>query len=131
MKIICDTHVLLFDALTPERLSPTARRLLEEGEARRDLACSGITLWEIAMLIAKGRVQIATDSETFLQAVVAARGVEVLPITVEVAARAQSSEIPHGDPADRLIAATALAHGATLVTRDEKLRSVEGLRAIW
>ena len=131
MKVICDTHVLIFDALAPERLSPTARQLLNEGETQRNLACSGISLWEIAMLMAKERIRVNADTETFLKALVTARAIEVLPVTVEVAARAQSPLIPHGDPADRLIAATTLLHDATLVTRDEKLRGEEGLRAVW
>ena len=61
--IICDTHVLVFDALAPARLSAKARRRLKNADAAGQLACADISLWEIAMLIAKRRLQI--DEESF------------------------------------------------------------------
>jgi PIN domain nuclease of toxin-antitoxin system len=54
--ILLDTCTLIFDALTPERLSDRARKALELGEAEASLACADITLWEIAMLVGKGRL---------------------------------------------------------------------------
>jgi PIN domain nuclease of toxin-antitoxin system len=84
--IICDTHVLVFDALAPARLSAKARRRLKDAESAGQLACADISLWEIAMLIAKRRLQIDEESGSFIQAVLDARGYRVLPITAEIAA---------------------------------------------
>jgi len=131
--IICDTHALLFWADRRECLSATALSALEDGRAARTLACSDISLWEIAMLCRKGRLALppATTPTDYLDLVVQTLGLAVLPITPVIAARAESGVITHGDPADRLIGATALVHGAPLVTVDQQLHSVPGLRCIW
>ena len=63
--IICDTHVLVFDALAPARLSAKARRRLKDAESAGQLACADISLWEIAMLIAKRRLEIDEESGSF------------------------------------------------------------------
>jgi PIN domain nuclease of toxin-antitoxin system len=129
--ILLDTQVLVFDALQPARLSRRAREALESGYAEGTLACSDISLWEIAMLVARRRVEIDRDAESFIADVVTSRGVRVLPITPEIAALAQSAEFGHGDPADRIIAATALAERATLVSADVRLRKLRSLQVVW
>ena len=127
--VVIDTHVLVQDALEPRRLSSRARRALEGADG--PLAASDISLWEIAMLIAKDRLRPAADAATFIERLLEARAVRVLPITPKIAVLAQSDDFRQGDPADRLIAATAIAHGAQLVTADAQLRRVPGLRVLW
>ena len=129
--ILLDTCTLIFDALTPERLSPAALAALERGEGASALACADISLWEIAMLIAKGRLAPGTDTREFCRLVLAARGIRVLPITPEIAARSVELDLAQGDPADRLIAATCITHDAALVTADRKLQDCEGLKTLW
>ena len=129
--ILLDTCTLIFDALTPERLSPRARQTLEHGEAEATLSCADITLWEIAMLVGKGRLDPGVDSATFCRLALDARGVLVLPITPEIARASIDIDLPHGDPADRLIAATANAYGAVLVTSDDKLRESSAIETLW
>lgn len=129
--IVLDTHVLIFDALTPARLSARARKAIEAGFAGRDLVCSDISLWEIAMLIARGRLDPGMDALQFLDDVLAARQVRVMPITPEIAVLAQSDQFAHDDPADRLIAATALFNRATLITSDANLRKLPNLITLW
>ena len=129
--IICDTHVLVFDALAPARLSAKARRRLKDGESAGQLACADISLWEIAMLIAKRRLQIEEASGSFIQAVLDARGYRVLPITPEIAALSQSADFTLKDPADRLIAATALAAGAELLSADQAMKGIPALKLVW
>lgn len=129
--ITCDTHAIIFWALTPDRLSSAARRTVAAGRETGDLACADIVLWEIAMLIDKGRVSVPTDATTFIRDTVTALRMLILPITTEIAVHAQDPAFTHGDPADRLIAATALFHHCSLVTADERLARFPGLRVIW
>ncbi len=127
--VVFDTHVLVHDVLEPRKLSARARRALA-GDAG-PVAASDISLWEIAMLIAKGRIEPATDAVQFIDDIVQARAIQVLPITPKIAVLAQSEDFRRNDPADRLIAATAIVHGAQLVTADARLKRVRGLRILW
>ena len=129
--LLLDTHALVQDALAPERLSRRARAAIEAAAASAELACSDISLWEIAMLVARGRIDPGTDAEEFIHVALGARRIRVLPISVEIAVLAQSDAIPHKDPADRIIAATALHHQARLATADVKLPRVKGLKTVW
>ena len=129
--IVCDTHALVFDALSPDLLGSESARAIEESHGTGDLACADISLWEIAMLIEKGRLEVDASIEDFLTAVIAARRLNVLPVTPAIAALSASSIVPEGDPADRLIAATAISHGATLITKDERLIGLRNLPTIW
>ena len=129
--IVLDTHALVFDARAPSSLSARARKAIETAFADRELACSDISLWEIAMLIAHGRLDPAMDARAFLDDMIAARHIRVLPISAEIAVLSQSDQFAHGDPADRLIAATARLHQAALVTSDAKLRKLGNVTTIW
>lgn len=83
------------------------------------------------MLIAKGRLHPGADATELCQLVLAARGVRCLPITPEIAACSTELALPHGDPTDRLIAATSLVGKAPLVTADKELRDCADLDTIW
>lgn len=83
------------------------------------------------MLVSKGRLDPDTDTVTFCRLALDARGVRVLPITPDIAVESTRIDLPHGDPADRLIAATALTHGAVLVTADERLRASTVVATVW
>ena len=129
--IVLDTQVIVFDALDPTSLSARARNAVNQAAENRELACSDISLWEIAMLIAKGRLEPGMDANQFLEDLIAARRINVLPITPEIAVLSQADGFSHGDPADRLIAATAMFHRARLVTSDAKLRKLRSLATLW
>lgn len=128
--VILDTNALIFDALEPSRLSPSAAAAIDAGSAAKALSVCDISLWEVAMLIERGRVEVAADAKTFLGATLASRGIRVLGISPAIAAL--SASIPlHGDPADRLIAASAIVNGAPLVTSDRRLRDSPLVTTIW
>ena len=129
--IVLDTHALIYDALTPARLSARARKAIALAFTGRELTCSDISLWEIATLIAHKRLDPAMDARQFLHDLIAARQVRVLPISAEIAVLSQSDVFSRGDPADRLIAATALLHRAPLITSDAKLRKLKDVATIW
>ncbi len=83
--LILDPNAVIFDALTPARLSNIARKAIKEGDAAGTLAICDVTLWEIAMLIHKGRVRVDEDPQAFLNTVITARSLKDLPITPEIA----------------------------------------------
>ncbi|OGQ96575.1 MAG: hypothetical protein A2521_15500 [Deltaproteobacteria bacterium RIFOXYD12_FULL_57_12] len=130
--ILLDTCVMIYDALTPEQLSRRAVAELGKGRLAGNLACSDISLWEIAMLMSKGRVKPAMPPQDFLVDVVAANRLRVLPITPGIAFHASyHADLTDGDSADRIIAATALYHKASLLTSDTRLRELKNLKTIW
>lgn len=127
--VVLDTHVLIYDALEPKRLSARARRAIE-GELG-PLAASDISLWEIAMLISKGRLDPGADAASFIEKIVEARSLRILPVSPQIAVLSQADEFAHGDRADRIIAATTRAHGAVLVSADSQLRRLRSIKVVW
>jgi PIN domain nuclease of toxin-antitoxin system len=133
MRTICDTHIPILFQDDPDRLSPRARRTFQRGIEEGELALADISLWEMAMLFARGRLnpEASVTPADYIRDLIQGYRMEVLPISVPIAVLSQSDIFAHKDPADRLIAATALAYRAPLVTVDEKLREVRGLEVIW
>ena len=128
--LVLDTCTLIFDALEPHRLSSRARNAIEAAQREHALACADISLWEVAMLVEHGRLDPGTDTLSFIRLLLDARGIVVKPITAEIASLSVSLSL-HGDPADRLIAATAIHHGGVVVTADRGLRTAEVVPTIW
>jgi PIN domain nuclease of toxin-antitoxin system len=129
--ITCDTHVLIYWATDLEKLSPLAAEMLERGRVEGALGCADIVLWEVAMLVDKGRVVLPVSVNRFLEKTSQALRLAVVPISPAIAVRAQDTVFQHKDPADRLIAATAMELDAPLITADRKLAQVAGLRVLW
>lgn len=130
--IILDTCALIFDSLNPEKLTSTAKKAILNAEKNNQLYCCDISLWEIAMLVQKKRVDPGTDVINFLKLILQARDIQVLNITLEIAALSvEHLEYTHFDPADRLIASSAMHYNASLVTADKKLRVLKTLSIIW
>jgi PIN domain nuclease of toxin-antitoxin system len=129
--ILVDTHVLVWLAFDEGRLSKKARATI--ADARQDgegLAISGISLWELATLASKGRIDLDISLEFFL-AEVETRFV-VFPITARVCVRGLGLPASYPkDPADRIIGATALVEGLSLLTADEQIRRSRALPTIW
>jgi PIN domain nuclease of toxin-antitoxin system len=128
--ILLDTHVLIWMASDPKRLSKKARAAIRDARQKTGVAVATITLWELAWLAENGRIQVAGSVESFARET-AAR-VILQPITPEIAALAVQlpADFPK-DPADRLIAATAMVGGAPLVTADERIRQARVVQTIW
>ena len=118
--ILIDTHVAIWIATSSGLLGPKSRALIASAAGEDRLLVSAISFWEIALLASKRRLSVATaSSELRLQLIDA--GVMELPLTGPIAILAAELEKLHGDPADRFIAATAVIHGAALMTADGAL----------
>jgi len=117
--ILLDTHALIWFA-SEKGLGKQAERMAEKALADDRLAISAISFWEMAMLAAKQRLR-AIESVSDERAKWLTEGLRELPLTGDIAILAGELQGLHGDPADRIIAATAIAHDAVLVTADANL----------
>jgi len=129
--ILLDTHIVAWLAFDPTQLSAKARAAIDDArDSGEGLAISDITLLELAILTSKRRLQLDLSLESFLQEV-ESRFI-VLPISGRACVRAFDLPATYpGDPADRIIGATALVEGLSLVTADRKIRRSRALRTIW
>jgi PIN domain nuclease of toxin-antitoxin system len=129
--ILVDTDVVVWLALDPTHLSKNARAAIDDARANGDgLAISDITLLELATLSSSGRIRLDISLESFLREV-EARFI-VLPISGRACVRALGLPAPYPkDLADRIIGATALVEGLSLLTADRAIRRSRALHTIW
>ena len=130
--ILLDTHALVWWATEPRNLSPRARKAAQTAAADGELAASAMSLFEIATLLRRGRLSFTVQADRWFLALTSLPELNIEPISPEIAwdAGHRDASFP-GDPADRIIAATARALNARLVTADEKLRAALGESALW
>jgi PIN domain nuclease of toxin-antitoxin system len=119
MRVLLDTHVLLWSLAEPERIGPDAARVFREGVTTT--VVSAASLWEIAIKRAAGRLAVPEDFPRIVQDL----GHELLPMRAEHAWRAGALPPHHRDPFDRMLVAQAIAEDLTLVTHDQRLWAYE------
>ena len=117
--ILLDTHAAVWFAID-KGLGRQSQRIVDKALADELLAISAFSFWEIAMLIAKRRLR-ALKSAGEQRAKLLAAGLRELPLTGDIGILAAELENLNGDPADRIIVATAISHGAILITADANL----------
>jgi PIN domain nuclease of toxin-antitoxin system len=125
--IVADTHAWIWWITQPRLLSPAAANAMSNG-----FGIAAISCWEVAMLADKRRIELDIETLEWLRQAIAIPGTTLLALNIEIAARAGS--LPPdvgGDPADRLIVATAIERGAALVTKDERIRWADIVPTIW
>lgn len=129
--ILVDTHVVVWLAFDQDQISRKARIAIDDARKNADgLAISDITLLELATLASKGRIRLNISLESFLQEV-ESRFV-VLPITGRACARAIGFPATYPkDPVDRIIGATALVEGLSLLTADREIRRSRAVQTTW
>ena len=127
--IILDTQALIWLFLDDGNLGPVTRRAVDDAWQEDSVAVSAITFWEIAMLHAKGRLELVTDFGTW-RASLFQRGLKEIPVDGEIGIRAATLPALHGDPADRIIVATALDDHQLVTSDGEILRWSGNLRRL-
>ena len=131
--ILLDTHALVWWVSDPTRIPGKARRLLDAAVKSADPICvSSISVWEVAMLVARGRLQLAMDADTWIATVEALGFLRFVPVDNRIGARVVHLDaFASRDPADRMIVATAVGMGATLVTADKQMRAYRPVTTVW
>lgn len=127
--ILLDTHVWLWYASDSDKLSKKVSKAIERADR---LGVSAISCWEVAMLVSKKRLGLKMDVEQWIGKALQIPRVNLLPLTPSIAVL--STHLPgdfHGDPADRIIAASCLENQADLVTKDRRLIEWEFVETIW
>jgi PIN domain nuclease of toxin-antitoxin system len=130
--IVIDTHVWLWWISSPEKLAAEAAQAINAAVEGHGIVISSISAWEVALLVEKGRLELSMSAQDWVQKTESLPFVRFVPVDNSIALR--SLALPgtfHADPADRIIAATALVMGLPLVTKDEKLLAYPHLRTIW
>ena len=128
MTLLLDTHIWIWSVGSPDLLSTRVRATLSK--PANTLALSPVSIWEALLLAEKGRVDLAPDPWRWIRTALATRAMREFPLTHEVALRSRSVRLPHDDPADRFIAATAMVHELTLVTADRSLLECSDIRVL-
>lgn len=125
MRLLLDTHIWLWSLLEPDRLGSRVRRKLTDPAT--ELWLSPISVWELSMLVSRGRVSLEGGFQEWLKTALDRAPLREAPLTHEVAMATHDVELPHRDPADAFLAATAKVFDLTLVTGDERLIRAKGI----
>lgn len=127
--IVLDTHAWIWWVAEPDKLSARAHHAIDAAEA---LGVCAISCWEVAMLVARRRLEFDRDVLLWIRQALAVPRVTLLPLTPEVCvASVLLARKSPADPADRIIAAAALEHRASIVTKDSRLRSMPQIETVW
>ena len=128
--ILLDTHVLVWLAREPAKLSTAANDAIRAAGHGGGLAISAITLWELGWLATHGRLNIIGTVDDFVDEITSRTAIR--PITPKIAVLANQFPSTYAsDPGDRLIGATAMVEGIVLVTKDRSIRDFKQIKTIW
>ena len=128
MNLLLDTHIWLWSALEPQRLSRRVGKAL--ADEKNELWLSAISVWELSVLQRKGKMKLPEDLPAWVASSMKDLELTEAPITIEVALAVSTIHFAHGDPADRLLAASARVFDLTLVTADENLLRLPGIQVL-
>jgi PIN domain nuclease of toxin-antitoxin system len=125
MKLLLDTHIWIWSLLEPSKISPRIAKALQNPANEKWL--SPISVWEFRVLVEKGRVKLSMGFEEWIAQALSEFSPREAPLTTEVVLAMNKIHLPHRDPADAFLAATAKVFQLTLVTADTRLRTAKGV----
>jgi len=129
--ILLDTHTWIWSHSATKLLSDNVKKLIKKTQTDQR-AIASISIWEFAMMVTKGRINVKIDPKRWLNNAIGKSGLLVIELTPEIAM--ESCNLPgdfHKDPADRIIVATARTHNLTLLTKDRKILEYSHVTAMW
>ncbi len=127
--VLLDTCCLLWLASSPEKLSEGARKLISENAG--SLFISAISAFEITIKHQKRRLLLPQKPMAWIQTALEFHGIQDVPVTWQIAGRSVLISLPHRDPCDRIIVATAELLSLTLVTPDPEMRRYSRIKVVW
>jgi PIN domain nuclease of toxin-antitoxin system len=128
LRLLLDTHIILWSAAEPEKLPSNIAEELDNDF--NELWFSPISVWEILLLAEKGRVSLGPDNIKSVRDIFRTIPLKEAPLNLEVAVQSRSVNLPHQDPADRFLAATAVVYDLTLVTADSRIIHAESVAVL-
>jgi PIN domain nuclease of toxin-antitoxin system len=128
VKILLDTHIWIWSFLEPRRLARRVAQAMEDSAVEKWL--SPISIWEFMVLVGKGRVELTIEPHEWIVRALSEFPVTEAPLTSEVALATPAVDLPHRDPADSFLAATAKVFDLTLVTADSRLLAAKGISVL-
>jgi PIN domain nuclease of toxin-antitoxin system len=130
--IVLDTHALVWWAASAPGLSIRARRAIQSAARQRAVIASAISIFEIATAVRRGRLALAVPLGQWLADLRLLPELRIEPMSAEIAHLAGTfDDVLPGDPADRIIAATAIQLRSRLVTADDRLRQARRIETVW
>lgn len=128
MKLLLDTHIWLWYLLGNKRLSTNLQTII--ADETTELWLSPISVWETLILAEKGRISLQPNAVKWIDLALNTLEIREAPLVRQIAILSRQIELPHQDPADRFIAATAVYHNLILATVDSNLTGISGLQTI-
>jgi len=128
MRLLLDTHIWLWSLLEPDKLTTRVVKALEAPD--NELWLSPISTWELSVLVKKDRVVLDKDVVEWVKEAMEKVPLQEAPLTHDVALATLQIGLPHRDPADNFLAATAKVFGLTLVTADKRMLSAKGITTL-
>jgi PIN domain nuclease of toxin-antitoxin system len=130
--ILLDTHTWIWFLSDPEMLSEQGKKAIAEAAAAKTVHVSSISVWEVALLVQKQRLDLSISLDDWLSRAQTLPFCAFIPVDNDIAVRSVRLPAPiHTDPADRMIIATAMKLNATIVTKDEKILGYPHITSIW
>ena len=128
MKPLLDTHIWIWSLFAPDKLTGTVTGHLES--PANELWLSPISVWETLLLVERGRLKVRGHPAAVVNDMLKTGPFREAPVTHAVAMHSRRVQLPHDDPADRFLAATAVVYELTLVTADDRMLSASGLSVL-
>lgn len=130
--IVLDTHALVWFISNPEKLSANAKKIIDQEIKKQEILVSSISVWEIYMLIKKERIKLTMDPDIWIEKIESLPFIRFVSVDNRIASKSVNLPEPlHDDPADRIIIATALEFGATLITKDKRILRYSHVQSLW
>jgi PIN domain nuclease of toxin-antitoxin system len=130
MTVVLDTCALIWWSLDPDLLSLPAKTLCDQMEFQKNGLVASISLWEIALKVKKGKLDLGVDMNTYVETLQRSEVIQIVPIDTSLWVDSVNLDWEHRDPADRVVVALAQKYQAKLITKDNVIRDFYDL-TVW